>query len=587
VVPLDLERARRSKGSLAVEWFDVSGARIEEPRWPTTATLVRYSWAPPEDGERVEESAATRQARHWIGMRAGSGRIRAERAGKSGRDGAAAERGSWAALIDIPEGVESRGLPSHIGIEGVRSPLGWHVEASPSVVVRESLAIAATPAGPVNSAIRDELSQSPLSRWLARLSAGRPVVSVLPSAPDRFESRELEALASQLESQWGGRSLTGGSDAGGVLVRLESANPAGACELVQAISGTCGFLSEPVLPTSELVDAPLWSMSLLELLENGHALLDGPISDVTARAGDIVQLAAVRGAWVVDDAGTPAEALGAQALVSDQSAASAGAANANRAGSVVTIGVIWHVDEATAASVRALQSGARRPLPPEFATIDARSMGALRVACVPVIDSTAPMPGTNSAVVLADVRVGPWEGRRAAAAFAVPARPPGLSIGPLVPDWTMRELADAVSRPGAVAEPRINDEWATIARLARESDDRWLIYVECRHPLGTSLTAEEIVVALGPAVASSPLSPIVVRPVAQADSAQVQRDADRWSATIPIPASAVDDRTGTLRLAITRTDASGARSSWPRPMLPWQTVPARALVDMGVWDRSR
>src|SRR6185369_5690677 len=73
-----------------------------------------------------------------------------------------------------------------------------------------------------------------------------------------------------------------------------------------------------------------------------------------------------------------------------------------------------------------------------------------------------------------------------------------------------------------------------------------------------------------------PAEAVLQRPI------RVSRQADRWTAWIPIPKGAIGSD-GVLRFALERLDERGIRSSWPRAMLPWQREPGRAAVGTGAW----
>ena len=62
----------------------------------------------------------------------------------------------------------------------------------------------------------------------------------------------------------------------------------------------------------------------------------------------------------------------------------------------------------------------------------------------------------------------------------------------------------------------------------------------------------------------------------------VSRQGGKWVANVPIPARCVE-KDGTLRIAIERTDSRGRRTSWPRPMLPWDSEPGRVALDTKAW----
>jgi hypothetical protein len=140
-------------------------------------------------------------------------------------------------------------------------------------------------------------------------------------------------------------------------------------------------------------------------------------------------------------------------------------------------------------------------------------------------------------------------------------------------------------------------EWATAGLLYRAADqgDQWSLYLECRQPPGQT-KAETVRVWLGAfgatrsilrvssdGKASDDLAP--GRGLDAAAAPVIVRHDDKWILRIPIPPSRIEaDRT--VRIAVERTDSRGRRSTWPRPMLPWQAEPGRVWVDLGAWPTT-
>ncbi len=66
---------------------------------------------------------------------------------------------------------------------------------------------------------------------------------------------------------------------------------------------------------------------------------------------------------------------------------------------------------------------------------------------------------------------------------------------------------------------------------------------------------------------------------------------ERWSAWITLPAACLDaaqtnrglPTAESIRIGFERTEANGDRSSWPRPMTPWQLEPGRLRLDLSTW----
>jgi hypothetical protein len=187
-----------------------------------------------------------------------------------------------------------------------------------------------------------------------------------------------------------------------------------------------------------------------------------------------------------------------------------------------------------------------------------------------------------------------------------------MAVGPLLRDYTMK-LWQIGNAPTEEFLPR--GEWATGALLHRPPPDptappsavesrRWELLVECRMAPGTrgeQLQREAVRLYFGPSdrpiaalkvdlngtitseLPTDPLMPPEMK--APPGRTDITRGADRWSFRISLPPGAVE-RDGTVRLGLTRVDSFGRRSAWPRPMLPWQTEPGRAALDIGAWARA-
>jgi hypothetical protein len=251
--------------------------------------------------------------------------------------------------------------------------------------------------------------------------------------------------------------------------------------------------------------------------------------------------------------------------------------------------------------------------------------------------------------VIIPIRAGSIDLRRRACPWRVPAFPPGCTVGPLRPDWTMRGwLAQAAAfdeRPdpgpwnnGEPAEPA----WtaAGMIYLGSPSDlpismqsstvgaQQWILYLEClRAPPSTSAnstsqpeSASSLMVPaqgqiasgflriwLGPASAPLAVYKVMhdgtiidespgagggarVGPPLTTNgtviSARVATEKTRWSCWIPLPTTAIE-RDGALRIGIERVDERGVRAAWPRPMFPWQYEPGRASIDTRAWTQVK
>ncbi len=192
-------------------------------------------------------------------------------------------------------------------------------------------------------------------------------------------------------------------------------------------------------------------------------------------------------------------------------------------------------------------------------------------------------------------------------------KPPGAQIGPLRADeslanWAMR------AEESSNATPSVDARFACVGLLMADdsghSPSGWSLYLECAFPDDAKLSPidDQVQLFFGSAtiapVSESPLraAQVLVRvdatgrmvvidqhdmstvPKTQTWQLPVARSNDRWSATIPIPASAIESERW-LRLGIVRSVARAGRFAWPEPMLPWQQSPARAAFRLDSWHR--
>jgi hypothetical protein len=186
-------------------------------------------------------------------------------------------------------------------------------------------------------------------------------------------------------------------------------------------------------------------------------------------------------------------------------------------------------------------------------------------------------------------------------------------MGPLLSGYTMQAWQQA---QGGGPPPQVRPEWATAAMLHKPAPDpaaqpssaesrRWELLVECRTAPALkdieSLKREAVWLFFGPSARPTkilrvdltgtvtfeqPRDPMVPPEMDQPPGhVDINRAVDRWSFRLPLPPGAVE-ADGLLRIGIVRMDATGRRSSWPRPMLPWQLEPGRAALDTSAWSGS-
>jgi hypothetical protein len=208
-------------------------------------------------------------------------------------------------------------------------------------------------------------------------------------------------------------------------------------------------------------------------------------------------------------------------------------------------------------------------------------------------------------------RVGDWESPRTIASLPLVVRPPGLRFGPLLAEWDREGFVAHVVDPAMSPGMRSSDAaWTTAGLVMRDDQARaregekageaadlmstWIVYIEGRFPRGASVEEDELRVYLGPRGAER--GAVVVRPRAGENASgnagrgvRVSAAEDRWSCWVTVPMGAIEKIEGrfVLRVGVVRETgaAGGQRLSWPRPMLPWQGEPGRALIDLSTWSR--
>lgn len=447
------------------------------------------------------------------------------------------------AVVAIDPPLDAVGQAIWIG--GIRHSVNW-LPATAALVRTESgdgpwAPVVPEPSGALLDAAAPE-ALTPLGRWRYRLLVDglRPRGASEPEAahaPRPFADPVIEALARQNEDRWRV-----------ALAWLWAADP----ELCQRVKRRLAA----VVDFGQGAVSPVWPTD--------HASLDrllGDLLDPTLTPARRAQHAELwlddqpRGAaWIIDEGGIPSDG-GAR---------------------IVSVGVANLIERETLCWVQLPDAGAPdlRPLRP-FA-------------------STQLLAAVPAKVTTIEVRVGGFSARLPIHPGAIPAVPPGVAVGPLMEDLSMRPWLS-----GEVTLPKI--EWTTSAMLhrppprsAETSTAAWELFVECRLIPGVgTLERESVRVYLGPR--SQPTRVLRVgingevtteHPAHEAgipaDRVNVARHAGGWSFRLPLPGYAIEPDS-TLRLAVTRTDALGRRSAWPRAMLPWQTEPARAMIDTGAW----
>lgn len=406
---------------------------------------------------------------------------------------------------------------------------------------------------PILTAIAWPEAISPIGRWRFRMMSGT-LNPVYESPP--FEDRIIEALAIQNDSRW--RSA---------LAKLWAIDPDLTVRLKGRLAGVVDFGNGYV--------APAWPTD--------HAAIDRLLSDILdplitkqqvcnrVEGWLLLQPRAI--AWVADDAG--------QTSVDGRGIGTVGVANL---GGLSTLAWISSpVAEATDLTPLPAFSAARL-------SVDPPSPGASNTP-----ESRGVNGSANRAMLRVGVHAGTWKTDVALVDGTVPVRVPGFRIGPLFGDYTMATWLAGVT-PKGPAMPTA----AMLLPVASPNSSSAAVelLVECMAPgvasnsspsMDSAASSADVVrIWIGPlgapravfrvdatgAIADEARRPDLVK---TPGDVRIVRTADRWSFRLSIPAECVEP-SGIIRLGLTRTDASGARAAWPRPMLPWQDEPGRLAL---------
>ncbi|MBL8763443.1 MAG: hypothetical protein JNM07_04155 [Phycisphaerae bacterium] len=390
-------------------------------------------------------------------------------------------------------------------------------------------------------------------------------------------------------TDWDGVGLDAAADAAArpwraALARLGSASP----ELLARVRGRLTTM----LDIGPGVTAPGWDPRG----EESDALLASLLAagtdtgELAGRAETWLESCPSCLVWVVDDGGIPV---------------------VGGVGGITTLAVANLTGERMAARAGSGPAGAHEGGEP-------RSIGPSSVA---FLTATGPaVGGAEGERVFVRVRAGRKTYEREILPTAIRARPPGVALGPLLADWSLASLhAQGKGESSAAQDPPLLAP-ATTALLHADPDasapaasdgtpGAWLIYVECAgvDGGGSSDGPDVVRVWLGPYQAARNVLRVtsdglvrdereLIREArgeatstggAETDRrVRVSRTARGWSAWIPVPAGAID-ADGVLRVGLERSVAGVGRGSWPRPMLPWQREPGRALIDTRAWRGTR
>jgi hypothetical protein len=540
----------KASGALHIEPLD---SRIDVIHGRTLVVPVKIGGGVPPGRitARLDDRRALEARLYWISVEedpvANSWLLPAGRWSVAAAAQARRESGQWVLVVELPPDALKQGL----WIGGERLALNWYLDPAllpEEASARRNSAEQATPE--VLALARPELL-SPTRRWRYRLLAGDLWGEFESAAP--FENPVLEALARQVEGRWAV-----------ALGMLWMADAEIARRVQRRLAAVIEFPDGTRAPAWPLDEAAL--EALLDELLNPHLT---PAQRAT-RASVWLDTLPLAAAWVVDDAGLREAGTGACV-------------------STVAVANLSTRDTVASAAAGELAKAELRPIP-------ALSARMLAVA------SLEPM---QSGVIPQEIlfSAGRWSAIRTAVTGALPVSPPGLRLEPFTSDWTMAGWLGGAPE----ASMRIAPAWSTSVLLhyrAAEGADgsagaagSWALHLECRDPHPGD-GDDEVWVWIGPLGApgaairitrdGTVMDTLGVRSgrTAGIGGATVLRFADRWIAHVPIDSRLIDP-SGHLLVGLVRTDARGVRSSWPRPMLPWQVEPGRLTVDTRAWGEIR
>ncbi len=429
--------------------------------------------------------------------------------------------GFWVLICDVPPALSG----SSFSLDGIGLATRWFEPPPSTTIVARAPRLGASPEAyrrlgeRLSAEVRD-----PFRQWRVKLLVDRIRACALfgPVPPTSFSDANLEAIARHYESRW--RST---------LDVLAGVEPDLASDLTTLLT------SLVLSPHGEILPAWPLDSSDASILQEGLLSERSTEREKADLAREWLARQARAKAWVLDEAGSD-EAAGP-----DQP-------GWIRRGVRIGIGERW--------GRRAVAS---------FAPAGAPAQNATQIGGHESVSLEAPLllgPDNRPGVGVA--RAGSWATEVPVLGQSLTVRPPGLLIGPLWPRWTMADWLAGRATPVTARD-------MAILLLERMPDGSWWLYVECRDD---ELADDDVVtirfgiggrrtsVDVGPGVPGSP---------------PVERLDDRWSARVPVDSSQIEDG-GRLRLGVTRA-RSGALWSWPRPMLPGQFEPGKAVIGLDSW----
>ncbi len=441
---------------------------------------------------------------------------------------AAGGSGFWAVVVEVPPTAKGRSMR----MDGASLPVVWSEPPPSATDAARAPRLDAPPEAvwALGNAIRP-LTTDPFNRWRGRVIEERFSAAALwgLDRPGAIPDAALESMARQVEDRWRA-----------AIDRVRRANPDLAAQVAATL--TAVILS----PDGALL--PAWNTDERSEGALRQRLLDPAVAESAA-------LESVRhwldesapAVWVIDES-TPGPMLnitGADGRPKAVASRLAVIGIAERNGTT-------RVASAASADVAARNATQLRPHHSETLTFE---------FAVDSLPSTAGM-----------VRADGWSKPVVLLAAALACPPPGLVAGPMWPQWAQPTWLVGRSEAPLAQE-------AAIVLLQRTSKGAgWEAYIECR-TIGAPEPEDMVRLWFGPF--GAPAGTIEAR-VRDGGAKSVRIMEDRWSALVPIPGGFLPPD-GQLRVGFERVTGDGRRFSWPRPLMPAQKEPARAVVDLRSW----
>lgn len=479
-----------------------------------------------------------------------------ERAG-SDPDGA----GFWALVIETPP--DARAGP--LRVDGRIVPTQWlpDPDRSPYLTVEPS-PLPALDTDP--GALRDRFAASatdPAMRWRVVLLGARPgevgelALAALAASP--IADPLVAALAEQTSRRWRA-----------ALARLAKIDPEEAALVNDRLASVARVAEAPV---------PVWASGAPSLDDLLGALLapDAGADSLRSTAREWRRREPSRTIRVTDDA-----------------------RELTREGIALTVEMTDRVGRADPAQlvvpppVESLQRwdlpGATRTLPAAGARVELPAHGTVVATAVAPFAASFAFDGPVRPRSVG-VRAGETLEQRPVRCDPIPVRPPGGLLGPLMSALELTDWDRETARP---APP----EWNGAALLQRSmTGDSWELHVECRTPMASTADApDRVSVFFGPrgrptcvlTVDSAGSLVVAIGSERRRNEVRVVREADRWTAALPIPPEALVDPQAApgrrLVLAGMERRCSAGRFTWPRAVAAWETEPGRLCFDLGAWS---